>query len=476
MVFSSPIFLFLFLPTVLGLYFASPKRAHNSILLVASLLFYAWGEPRFIAVMLASVLGNYILAMLVEAAKPGFRRHLAIGATVFLNLGLLGFYKYANFVVENVNFLRGLVFPASTPYPLVPIELPLGISFFTFHALSYVLDVYRGDARAQRQPFTLALYIAFFPQLVAGPIVRYHEISDQLFDRRSSVPTFAAGAERFMLGLAKKMLIANVVAVPADALFTLDPTKLTTAGAWLGIVCYSLQIYFDFSGYSDMAIGLAALFGFRFPENFNYPYISQSLTEFWRRWHMSLSRWFRDYVYIPLGGNRGSTYRTYFNLITIFFLCGLWHGASWVFVVWGLYHGSFLVFERMGLGTKLTSLPRVLRHAYAILVFMIGWVFFRSTTLGQATAFLGAMAGRGSAAQLDLNLYVNKEVMLAIVVGLVASTPVVPFSRQKLAAMPNGPLTRGAGVLRVGAFVTCFLFSAMRLSAGTYNPFIYFRF
>jgi alginate O-acetyltransferase complex protein AlgI len=481
MVFSSPVFLFLFLPLVLAIYFVAPRAARNGVLLVASLVFYAWGEPRFVAVMLASIMGNYVLGIAVEHARPGLRRRLVVAATVVLNIGLLGFYKYGNFVLENVNALRGALAPGARPLVHAPIALPLGISFFTFHALSYVIDVYRGHARAQRRPLRIALYISFFPQLVAGPIVRYHEIADQLVERRVTLSTFAAGAERFMLGMAKKMLVANVVAVPADALFGLDPSTLTTPAAWIGVLCYTLQIYFDFSGYSDMAIGLAALFGFRFPENFDYPYVSQSLTEFWRRWHISLSRWFRDYLYIPLGGNRGSKLRTYVNLVTIFFLCGLWHGASWAFVVWGLYHGAFLVLERMGLGKALERVPRALRHGYAIVVFMVGWVFFRASSLPHAATFLRAMAGRaaGARAPIDLTLYVDREVLLAIVVGVLASAPVLPAIRAWLSRAPLGRTSAwllAGDVVRVAAFALLFVASAMRLSAGTYNPFIYFRF
>lgn len=475
MVFSSPVFLFLFLPIVLGLYFLGPKAARNGVLLVASLLFYAWGEPRFVLVMLASVAGNYALGLFVQRYRDHVGRNLAIAATVALNIGLLGFYKYAGFFVANTNAVRAALFGAP-PLAFKGVELPLGISFFTFHALSYVIDIYRGDAHAQRRPFLLALYIAFFPQLIAGPIVRYHEIADQLTSRRVTREGFAAGAERFVLGLGKKVLIANTIAASADAVFALPASQLTSKLAWFGIVCYTLQIYFDFSGYSDMAIGLASLFGFKFPENFNYPYVSKSMTEFWRRWHISLSNWFRDYLYIPLGGNRRSKARTYANLATVFFLCGLWHGASWTFVVWGVFHGAFLVVERVGLSRVLERLPAFVRHGYALLFILVGWVLFRADTLAHAGAFLRAMAGFGANAPVDRSLYVDTERVVALLAGVVGSVPWLPAWRRRFAEERSPALAAVGSAARLASFAVIFLVCAMRLSAGTYNPFIYFRF
>src|SRR6185436_9027443 len=308
-----------------------------------------------------------------------------------VNLASLAFFKYAGFLAANLNALLGATGLGAVPVPAV--VLPIGISFFTFHAISYVVDVYRRDAVAQKGPVEAALYLLLFPQLIAGPIIRYRDIAAQLTARVVDLDGFATGVRRFVVGLGKKMLIANIVAVPADRLFALPAGELTAAHAWLAASCYTLQIYFDFSGYSDMAIGLAQLFGFRFKENFNYPYVSQSIQEFWRRWHISLSAWFRDYLYVPLGGNRVAPGRVYLNLVTVFFLCGLWHGASWTFVVWGLYHGAFLVLERLGLAAWLGRMPRALRHVYALLVVMVGWVFFRAESLSAAAGLLQAMAG-----------------------------------------------------------------------------------
>ncbi|MCB9883058.1 MAG: MBOAT family protein [Planctomycetes bacterium] len=328
MVFSTATFLFAFLPAVLLLYFAVPRAWRNGWLLFASLFFYAWGETWIVAVMLASIFVNWALALSLEEGGP--RRTWVVALSVLFNLGLLVAFKYANFVVDNVN---PLLVAAGLPAMQIPaISLPIGISFFTFQALSYVIDVYRGQARVQRNPLDFALYIALFPQLIAGPIVRYRDVAEQIESRTCSADLFAEGVRRFVFGLAKKMLIANTVASVADRIFALPNEELTLGLSWLATVCYSLQIYFDFSGYSDMAIGLGLMFGFRYLENFAYPYAADSITKFWRRWHMSLSTWFRDYVYIPLGGNRGSRIATYRNLVIVFFLCGLWHGASWTFV------------------------------------------------------------------------------------------------------------------------------------------------
>src|SRR5712692_3341667 len=399
MVFSSPIFLFLFLPIALAVNFALPVRLRNLWLLIMSLIFYGWGEPRFVLVMIASIVVNFALGLWVDRvrARPAARWVMALG--VALNIGLLAVYKYANFIVDNLNvILAGL---GSAPIHLTPIALPIGISFFTFQAFSYVIDVQRRDGPVQKNPMDLALFVSLFPQLIAGPIVRYRNVAAQIVERTITRERFARGVERFVIGLGKKMLIANTVAVPADAIFAIPADQLTAGLAWLGVVCYALQIYYDFSGYSDMAIGLGLMLGFHFPENFNYPYISRSLTEFWRRWHISLLTWFRDYLYIPLGSSRGTPARTYMNLLVVFFLCGLWHGAAWTFVAWGLYHGLFLVIERLGAGRWLERWPAPARHGYALLVVIVGWVFFRSATLGDAGRFLAAMAGFATGSGLE---------------------------------------------------------------------------
>lgn len=476
MVFSSPIFLFIFLPAVLYLAAVTPKGARNFLLLVASLIFYAWGEPRFLGVMLVSIAANYGLGLWVGRTRDGRNAKLIVALAVCLNLGLLGVFKYAKFVVANLNDL--LATAGVAPFSLPDVALPLGISFFTFHALSYVIDIYRRAAEPQRNPINFALYISFFPQLIAGPIIRYHDIATQLTERVVTRDGFAVGVRRFVVGLAKKVLIANVLAVPADAVFALPNDQLTAGLSWLGIACYTLQIYFDFSGYSDMAIGLARMFGFRFLENFNYPYISQSITEFWRRWHISLSNWYRDYLYIPLGGNRRSPWRTYVNLITVFFLCGLWHGASWSFVVWGMFHGAFLVLERIGLGRWLEARRQLVRHAYAVLVVMIGWVFFRSLTLTDAAAYLLAMAGFGHGAGIEYHvwLYLDHAVLLALGVGAIGSAPVLRWIDGWLERLPQPASVLAIATAQIGGVVLLFALSLMRLSAGTYNPFIYFRF
>jgi len=476
MVFSSPIFLFLFLPIVLALYFTLPTHLRNVWLLGASLAFYAWGEPRFAVIMLASIAANYGFGLWLGRVRerPGGRAVLALAVAV--NLVLLGLFKYGNFAVANLNGLLSLVDVG--PFAPAPFVLPLGISFYTFHALSYLVDVYRRAGPVQRNAPTIGLYIVFFPQLIAGPIIRYHYIAEQLVRRTVTREGLARGVERFVIGLGKKMLIANTVAAPADAIFAIPADQLTAGLTWLGVLCYTLQIYFDFSGYSDMAIGLALMFGFHFPENFNYPYISRSLTEFWRRWHISLMTWFRDYLYIPLGSNRGTPARAYMNLLVVFFLCGLWHGAGWTFVAWGLYHGLFLVIERLGAGRWLERWPAPARHGYALLVVIVGWVFFRSATLGDAGRFLAAMAGLGTGSGIEYHpaLYLNAELILILAAGIVGSTPVLPALtgwRERVEAAGPGLAVEAARVLGLGAILWG---SAMLMAAGTYNPFIYFRF
>ncbi len=476
MVFSSTLFLFVFLPVTLLVYYAA--RQSNVALLAASLLFYAWGEPTLIVVMVGSIAINYLLAVLVDRTREEGRSRIVLAFAVAVNLVLLVGFKYANFLVDNLN---GLLRAAALPQlEFDHVQLPLGISFFTFQALSYVIDVYRREAAVAANPLTVALYISLFPQLVAGPIVRYADVAAQIIRRVVTRESFAAGVRRFVVGLGKKVLVANALATPADAVFAIPAGDLTPGLAWLGVACYTLQIYFDFSGYSDMAIGLGRMFGFEFLENFNYPYVAGSITEFWRRWHISLSTWFRDYLYIPLGGNRRGPGRTYANLVTVFALCGLWHGARWTFVVWGLYHGGFLVVERLGLGAWLARRWQPLRHAYAILVVMLGWAFFRADTLSHALAILMAMGGAatGDGVVQSVGLYLNAEVSLALVAGAVAAAPVLPAiqairGRMALQGVFTGVVfacaeVAGLALLLVGA--------AMSLASGTYNPFIYFRF
>ncbi|HTY77845.1 MAG TPA: MBOAT family protein [Candidatus Bathyarchaeia archaeon] len=476
MVFSSPIFLFIFLPLVLAGYFAARGRLRNLWLLGMSLVFYGWGEPRFVLIMLVSIAANFGFGLWLDRIRGSRGARGLLAVAVALNLGLLILYKYAAFLAGNANTALGLI--GAGPVPLPAFALPLGISFYTFHALSYLVDVSRRAADGQRDAAAMGLYIVFFPQLIAGPIIRYKDIAGQLVQRVVTRETLALGVQRFVIGLGKKMLVANTVAVPADAIFALPAQQLTVGLAWLGIVCYTLQIYFDFSGYSDMAIGLALLFGFRFPENFNYPYVARSMTEFWRRWHISLSTWFRDYVYVPLGGNRLGARRTYLNLWIVFFLCGLWHGAAWTFVAWGLYHGSFLVLERLGAGRWLERLWPPARHVYTMLAVMGGWVLFRAESLGQAGAYLAALAGFASGSGLEQHaaLHLNAVVVMALAAGVMGSAPLLPrLGRWRDSITPvNLRLAVEAG--RLAGLALLLVASAMLMAAGTYNPFIYFRF
>jgi alginate O-acetyltransferase complex protein AlgI len=484
MVFSSPIFLFAFLPIVLVLHFLAGQKFRNVLLLGASLVFYAWGEKEYALVMLVSILLNYLFALFIgrTQSKPIFV--LALG----VNLSILIFFKYANFLVDNLNVVFR-VYSWKIIY-LSPVHLPLGISFFTFHALSYLIDIYRKKVVAQKDPVLTGLYISFFPQLIAGPIVRYAFISAQLSERKITLEKYAGGLRRFVIGLGKKVLIANTLGLTAAKIFAIKIGYFPSAVAWLGIVCYTLQIYFDFSGYSDMAIGLARLFGFEFPENFNYPYISESITEFWRRWHISLSSWFRDYLYIPLGGNRCRPRRVYFNLLVVFFLCGLWHGARWNFVIWGLFHGMFLVIERLGFGEFLKKLWRPLRHLYALTVVMIAWVFFRSESVPYALEFLKTMFGcYGKGCNiLEPHLFFrlfNAKVVLALGAGIIVSTPGTTFHLleeyknrlgKTMRQLPDFFAFAGLSLAEIVFLFLVFLYSTASIAADTFNPFIYFRF
>jgi alginate O-acetyltransferase complex protein AlgI len=487
MLFSSTVFVFLFLPLVLGLYFALGRRARNLVLLASSLLFYAWGEKLLVVLMLLSITANYGFGRWLEGAqeRAGGRGKEIVALAVVFNIGLLVLFKYADWLWL---FLQGapgigawITSPGLRRLLLTEeggVRLPIGISFFTFQALSYVIDVYRRQASVQRNPIDFALYIALFPQLIAGPIVRYHDVASQIASRIVTRPLFAEGVRRFVIGLGKKMLVANVAARVADDIFAIGGGELPAAVAWLGVVCYTIQIYFDFSGYSDMAIGLGRMFGFRLLENFDYPYVSKSITEFWRRWHISLSSWFRDYLYIPLGGNRRGAARTYVNLVCVFLLCGLWHGAAWNFLAWGLFHGGFLVLERLGLGRWLEARHAVIRRVYVMGVVVVGWVLFRSPTLAYALDYLAAMSflAAGDALTHTPLLWLDSVVVLALSAGVIGSTPWLPRLARSLAE-PGRELQRTAfGALGLMLLMGVFLLSALELSAGTYNPFIYFRF
>ena len=488
MVFSSPFFLFFFLPIVLTIYPLLPGLAlRNLFLLVVSLIFYGWGEVGFLFLLLGSTLANWFLGLRVDREDDPAKRKRAVTLAIVLNIGLLVFFKYTGPAISGINSLLGGPL-AGLHLPQIPagdIRLPIGISFFTFHALSYVMDIYRRKSTAARNPADTALYIFFFPQLVAGPILRWSAIAPQLVKRAVTREGFAEGIRRFAGGLAKKMIIANAVALPADQIFKLSNGELTPALAWFATLCYMVQIYFDFSGYSDMAVGLGKMFGFTFIENFDHPYVSQSVKEFWRRWHISLSGWFRDYLYIPLGGNRCSESRNMLNLVIVFFLCGLWHGASWTFVVWGLYHGIFLVLERTRFGSWIEKMPRVLRHTYALLAVLVGWVLFRATSFPQALAFLSNMLGTATpgAVTQPLARYVTHESVFALIAGAVFATPVIAWVKSTLSrAVSRLPHPACSALTTIGmtleAVITIglLLISSAWLAGSTYNPFIYFRF
>jgi len=490
MVFSEPTFLFFFLPVIIGFYFLSPVRFRNYFLLAASLFFYSWGEELYVLVLIASISQNYVFGILINYFRNSKLSLWFLLAGVFSNLAWLGYFKYFNFVMENVP--SGFI-------EIGNIHLPIGISFFTFQALTYLIDLYARRIEVQKDPFKLALYISLFPQLIAGPIVRYAEVERALTTRRTTRGDFASGFFRFVLGLAKKTLIADNLGLLADQIFDIPNEGLSGSVAWLGVICYSLQIYFDFSAYSDMAIGLGRIFGFKFPENFNYPYIAQSVTDFWRRWHMTLSRWFRDYLYIPLGGNRNGTARTYVNLFVVFLLCGFWHGASWNFILWGGYYGFFLMVERMGLGKFIPRLPRVFRHSYLLLVVMIGWVPFRAETFEQSISFLKSMflLQAGELATLyPLDRFLSLYGVIVIIAGIVFATPIGRLIfRENDGQNSNGLMSIQQGpegqdiprkrwmfisLAKPAAIEVIFwlLLSASIISVGSasYSPFIYFRF
>ena len=490
MIFSSVIFLFLFLPVVLAVNFLLPRSLRNFWLMVMSLLFYAWGEGAFVVVMLASIVANYGFGLAV-ARLPARGKTWVFAVSVLTNLAILAVFKYSNFLVSTVNPLLAALHFA--PIVIKHVHLPIGISFFTFHAISYVADVYHERTPVQRSAVNFALYETLFPQLVAGPIVRYQDVADQIDARRETVAEFASGVRRFVTGLSKKVLIANILAAPADQIFALAPDKLTASVAWLGILFYALQIYFDFSGYSDMAIGLGRMLGFRFVENFNYPYVAHSIQDFWRRWHISLSTWFRDYFFIPLElATRANPYpnlRVSINIMLMMLLVGLWHGPSWNFVIFGGLHGLALVVNKLWTVwnpiKQLVKRPPVkfawmlCAHLLTLGVVLMGFVLFRADTMPAALAYLQAMGGWGlaGASTQSLALYIDRVTSLAFAVGLIGSMPVVPYLRARLANQSLSPCLENTGlVVRLITFATLFLFCAMQLAAGTYNPFIYFRF
>lgn len=476
MVFSSVIFLCLFLPIVLGGYYLLPKReAKNLWLIASSLLFYAFSGLWYVLLLLFSVFCNYLAGLFVSGRKG------VLYVAVAVNLGVLGVFKYLTFLVRTVDQLPGVAITVPS------IVLPVGISFFTFQGLSYVIDVYRNERLKSTRFRDVLLYIALFPQLVAGPIVRYEDVADEIKSRRHTLEQLANGLRRFIIGLSKKLLIADVCGSVVTLIYSAESSALDSRTAWLAAVCYLIQIYFDFSGYSDMAIGLGLCFGFHFKENFNYPYVSSSIQEFWRRWHISLSTWFREYLYIPLGGNRKGKAKTYRNKLIVFFCTGLWHGANWTFIIWGLWHGFFIVTEDaakklFGLGkygkNRRNPVETVLKHLYTLLVVLIGFVIFRADNMGQAFSMIGAMfSGICASAQTGLLLAqcLTPLTMFALLLGLVGSTPVLPLVCRK-AEQQTGSVYVCLRVLSYAGALALLLVDILHLSAASYVPFIYFQF
>ncbi len=462
MVFSSLSFLFYFLPTILLLYYILPKKfryGRNFVLLIGSLFFYFVGEPKAIVVMLLSIFINYIGGIAVNSGGEK-QRKISLTIVVILNLTILFYYKYLMFIVGNLSKIFDFSVETKSIY------MPIGISFFTFQGMSYVFDVYMKNAEVKKNPLDIALYISLFPQLIAGPIVRYKTVADEIDGRVETFDLFSTGVIRFIVGLSKKVLLANKFGIIADEIFKLNGNyNLSVPLSWFGVLMFALQIYYDFSGYSDMAIGLGKMFGFNFLENFDYPYISKSITEFWRRWHMSLGTWFRDYIYIPLGGNRVSVPRHIFNMFIVWFLTGFWHGASWNYIIWGLYFFVFLVIEKYVFGNKFEKVPKIFRHLYALIVILVGWVIFKEENSFLLLKYLKAMFSVGLKPTIGGVTYYLKEYYIEIFLGII-------FSANILKAFEKGKKTIPA----ISIYFILLILSIVSLFSSSYNPFIYFRF
>ena len=470
MLFSSSVFIYLFLPAVVFVYYVLLRKSRmlqNIFLVFASLFFYAWGEPKFVLIMILSIFVNYIFGILVDKFRDSTKSKVIIALTVVFNLGILFIFKYLNFSVSIIEKI------ANVNLHISEIALPIGISFFTFQAMSYVIDVYRSKGEVQKNILNVALYISFFPQLIAGPIVRYETIANEIKNRKETLENFLDGFVRFVIGLAKKVLLANNFAVVADRIFDYSEAgnDISSPTAWLGAICYTLQIFYDFSGYSDMAIGLGKMFGFHFLENFNYPYISTSITEFWRRWHISLGTWFRDYVYIPLGGSRVKKSRLVFNLFIVWFLTGVWHGAIWTFIVWGLMYFVLLTIEKLtGFYKTDSKAKKVVLWLYSMLFVVLGWVVFRSTSLPNAFNYITKMFNV-SAIGIDSYFVDNlKEIILFIGFGILFSVPIIPKLKNKL---KDNILI---DIIYVVLIISLFILSIASVASNAYNPFIYFNF
>ncbi len=472
MVFSSLLFLFRFFPVVLLLYYAVPKKFRNLVLLLVSMVFYAWGEPVYVLLMVVSILISWTGGLLVDRFLNEGRETAAratLGISVALGLGLLGYFKYSDFILRTISSLSG------AQVPLLQLTLPIGISFYTFQTISYVIDVYRGSAEVQTDLISYGAYVTMFPQLIAGPIVQYKTIDKQLRSRQESAQEFADGVDRFMIGLGKKVLLANNAGALWDGIKVMDPGNVPALTAWIGIAAFTFQIYYDFSGYSDMAIGLGHMFGFRFLENFDHPYLSKSATEFWRRWHISLGTWFREYVYIPLGGNRKGKAKQVRNIMIVWLLTGIWHGADWNFMIWGVYYGILLLLEKLVYGKFLKRLPAWVQHIYSMFVVMIGWYIFSYNEISGKLGFLGAMFGRGagfaSGGSIYL-LYSNAVLLICLILG---STELPMKAGRKILSKVSGK--NGSEILLRSLFYTgIFLMSVAYLVGASYNPFLYFRF
>lgn len=469
MVFSTSIFLFFFLPIVLIGYYLLKDNYRIGFLLLASLFFYAWGEPKYVLVMLFSIAVNYFFGIFIhKSLENKVLSKIFLFTAVALNLGILYYFKYFNFTIESLNrfFKAG--------FEIKDIVLPIGISFYLFQGMSYLIDLYWKKVEVQKNPVKLAFYISFFPQLMAGPIIRYKDIKEQINNRQESVELFISGIQRFVIGLSKKVIIANSMGATADIIFGANPSDITTPIAWLGVICYAFQIYFDFSGYSCMAIGLARMFGFKFLENFNYPYISKTLTEFWRRWHISLSSWFRDYVYIPLGGNKKGN--VYLNLLIVFIVTGFWHGADWQFLAWGLWHGAFLIFERLFNLREVQNKKTVsFRFILTMLIVLIGWVFFRSTGIRYALNYISLMFGFYNSENIlfsSIWFFLSPKIIIMLCIAVIASTPILGYISSLVES-------KNKNVIRIISYVltiALLLLSIVFVTGSSYNPFIYFRF
>ncbi len=468
MVFSSFSFLCVYLPVVLAVYYILPKKARNTFLLIASLVFYAWGEPKYVLLMMFSVAANYGFGLLIDRSRENRQRmKLMLVIAVVINLGLLCVFKYADFVVGNINKVFG------ANLDLLYLALPIGISFYTFQAMSYIIDVYRGDVKVQRNIIDFGMYIAMFPQLIAGPIVRYTDVEAQLTERSTDLNDFTQGICRFAAGLGKKVLLANQVGALWSTVYA-QGGSTSALMAWLGALAFTFQIYFDFSGYSDMAIGLGRMLGFRFPENFRYPYKAVSITDFWRRWHITLSTWFKEYLYIPLGGNRKGMGRQIFNLFVVWTLTGLWHGAGWNFIIWGLYYFVFLVIEKLFLLKALDKAPKLIRHIYALLVITVGWVIFACSDVSVLLPYLGSMLGaNGLTGGMDV-YYLTTRAALLVILCLAATE--LPVKLVKAAGEKLNISAEAAFALKAVSALLLLGASMIFLVGDSYNPFLYFRF